>query len=147
MPISPRAATMILTALVLPFTAACLAHPQALPSTTTPAPTPILPPRDRTNLDAIVNHEVAVYPQPIPGQTSPTTTANTPEPQRIWTLPAGTQITVLCQVPFPDITPDSAGLYISWTPNKNGYIADDIVVTSRTPDTNEQISTLQVKFC
>ena len=146
MPIFPRSAAAII-ALVLPFTAACLAHPQALPSTTTPTPTPILPPRDRTNLDAIVSHEVAVYPQPIPGQTYPTTTANTPEPQRIWTLPAGTQVTVICEVAFPENTAGGSGLYISWAPDKQGYIADDIVITSRTPDTNEQISTLQIKFC
>lgn len=127
------------------LTAGCSGHPVTAPTTTTP--TPIVQPHgNRTNLDGFVKEEVAVYPSPVPGQPADST-ANPPLPQRKWTLLPGTKVKALCQVIFPEINPGSSGLYVTWAPDQYGYIEDRVEITTRTTDTNEQITTWDLKPC
>lgn len=136
--------TLIATALLT--AAACGGHPNAAPITTTTVPPIVQPHGDRTNLDGFVKREVAVYAQPVQGQ-EPDSTANPPAPQRKWTLIAGTEVKVFCQVIFPKITPSSSGLYVSWAPDQYGYIEDAVQITTRTTNTNEQLTTWELKPC
>lgn len=126
------------------LSAGCNAQPATAPTT---KPTPIVQPHgDRTNLDGFVKDEVPVYPSPVPGQPVDSAT-NTPLPPRKWTLLPGTKIKAICQVIFPEINPGSSGLYVTWAPDQYGYIEDRVEITTRTTDTNEQISTWDLKPC
>lgn len=129
-------------AALLPAAAACRVTDYESPtdtSTSQPTATYTVPPGTETNLDGYIDHETAVYDVPVLRDEIP--------PQRIWTLLAGSRITIVCLDERSRQHP-GAGVYISWAADKYGYVsAADIEITSRTKNTNERIYLHQVKSC
>lgn len=134
------AAVATLTAAIC---AACGAPPTdpAASSTTTSAPPPIVPLHGTaTNLDGFISNEAPVYAEPTPGDAL--------DPKRIWTLTPGTKVTAFCQDITHEVVPYSSYTYVSWAPDKSGWIFDgDLEITTRTSDTNASLSTFDLKPC
>lgn len=143
MPTSAAAGIRItaVAALAAALTTACGALPTdsaASSSTSTP---PIVPLHGTaTNLDGFISKEAPVYAAPTPGDAL--------DPKRIWTLTPGTKVTAFCQDITHEVKPYDSYTYVSWAPDKTGWISDgDLNITTRTRDTNESLSTFDLKPC
>ncbi|CPT93973.1 Uncharacterised protein [Mycobacteroides abscessus] len=104
----------------------------------------------------VITSETAVYSNPLQQVTPPPTTP-VPLPQRTWTLPAGTRVTIECKAGLEYFTSDGTSFtpsvfvyYDSGKPEVKGqgYVSGNAIeVTGRRPDTNEKLVIGQIKLC
>lgn len=110
-----------------------------------------------TGVTAVVTSEEPVYNEPQHEIWPIPTDTPLPVPQRSWTLPAGTRVTVKCKAGLPYYTSDGRSskpyVFVYYESGKpsiqgQGYVSSTSVrLDGRTPDTNEQITMAQVKLC
>jgi hypothetical protein len=133
-----RAACLVAIPAVALGVTACQSLKPAAPSSPPPPPPPVQV-GTATNLAGVIKTEQPVYAQPVAANVSP--------PQRIWTLLPGTEVTAICQSTDPAVS-FGDNLYVSWAPDKFGYVYwESVTITTRTPDTNEEINASALKGC